>query len=186
VSDAFAEQGLEVSDPIPLDLAELMPDLLGRATGTDRLTELLTTVRQAGVLVVASPTFKATYTGLLKLFLDLLPRKGLTGVVAVPLMTAAIAPHEHAVETHLRPLLVELGACVPVRGLCVREVDFADVGGAIAAWASTALPVLTAVVGAPRLPSEKLWPGTIAALRQRGCAEIGESGATASALASAE
>jgi FMN reductase len=38
------------------------------------------------VFVVASPTYKATYTGLLKGFLDRCPSRGLAGVVAVPVM----------------------------------------------------------------------------------------------------
>ena len=37
-------------------------------------------------MVVASPTYKATYAGLLKLFLDRLGGESLAGVTAVPLM----------------------------------------------------------------------------------------------------
>ena len=55
-------------------------------------------------------SFKATYTGLLKLFLDQVPSNGLSGVVAVPLMLGAGPGHAMAPELLLKPVLVELGA----------------------------------------------------------------------------
>ncbi|GAA0449295.1 FMN reductase [Paractinoplanes deccanensis] len=81
------------------------------------LDELTARVAASDVLIVASPTYKATYTGLLKAFLDRYGSNGLAGVVAVPVMTGAAPDHALAVETYLRPLLVELGATVPTRGL---------------------------------------------------------------------
>jgi FMN reductase len=63
-------------------------------------------VRDADYLVVASPTYKATYTGLLKAFLDRLPPAALTGTVALPILVMGDAKHALAVEVHLRPLLV--------------------------------------------------------------------------------
>ena len=77
---------------------------------------LVDEVGAADLVVVASPTYKATYTGLLKLFLDRFAGgTGLRGV-AVPLMLGAGPGHALAPELHLRPLLVELGASVPTRG----------------------------------------------------------------------
>ncbi len=78
---------------------------------------LLERVAGADVLIVASPTYKATYTGLLKAFLDRYGSRGLAGVTAVPLLTIGGPGHALAVEHGLRPLLVELGASTPTRGL---------------------------------------------------------------------
>jgi len=50
--------------------------------------------------------------------------------------------HLLAVEVHLRPVLVELGATVPARGLYVTEPEFATLDAAIAAWAKTAVPLI--------------------------------------------
>lgn len=69
------------------------------------------------LLVVASPTYKASYTGLLKLFFDQMRPNALQGVVAIPLMTGAGAGHSLAVDFHLAPLLRELGAVVPTGGV---------------------------------------------------------------------
>jgi FMN reductase len=66
----------------------------------------------------------------------------LAGTVAVPLMTGAAPIHALAPEVHLRPLLTELGASVPTRGLYLVESSFDDLPAAIAPWAEEALPVL--------------------------------------------
>jgi FMN reductase len=53
-----------------------------------------------------------------------------------------------AVEVHLRPVLVELGASVPSRGLYVTEPELADRDKAIARWSDAALPLITTAVRA--------------------------------------
>ena len=83
------------------------------------LTRLGAEVAAASIAIFASPTYKASYTGMLKAFLDRYGANGLAGVVAVPVMTGGWPGHLLAVEVHLRPVLVELGATVPARGLYV-------------------------------------------------------------------
>ena len=119
-----------VGRPSVIDLSELTAELVGQGSRPEALDEVLESVRRPGLLLVASPTFKAAYSGLLKLFVDVLPRGALAGVVAVPLMTAARAGHRRVVDTHLGALLAEVGACVPAPGLCVleRELDTAEAG----------------------------------------------------------
>lgn len=51
-----------------VDVVDLGAGLLG--WGDPKVAEAKDIVKSADFLVVASPTFKATYTGLLKLFLD--------------------------------------------------------------------------------------------------------------------
>lgn len=84
------------------------------SAGLDGLAEEL---RKSTLAVIATPTYKASYTGLLKAFLDRYPAGGLAGVTAIPVFTIASDAHALAVEFTLRPLLVELGASVPTRGL---------------------------------------------------------------------
>ena len=127
------------------DLARLGPAVLD--SGDPRLTELVREVCAVDVLVVASPTYKGTYTGLLKVFLDHIPPDGLRGVVASPLMLGAGPRHALAAEVHLRPVLTELGATVPVRALYVLDSAYDD-PSAYAPWLETALPVVHALVHA--------------------------------------
>jgi FMN reductase len=83
-------------------------------------------VRSASLLIVASPTFKATYTGLLKLFLDQFGAGELTGVVGIPLMLGAAARHALAPELSLKPVLVEIGCSCPTSGLYLLDSAYQD------------------------------------------------------------
>jgi len=115
---------------------------------------LVERVAEADLVVVGSPTYKATYTGLLKVFLDRFAAGQLTGV-AVPLMLGAGPGHELAPEVSLRPLLAHLGAWTPTPGLYVldREHDRPD---AYAAWLERARPAITALLD--RHPDEGAQP----------------------------
>ncbi len=122
-------------DAVPdvVDLTGLAPVLL-RPEPSAALDDAVDRVTSAEVLVVASPTYKGTYTGLLKAFLDRVP--SLAGVTALPLLVMGSARHALAVEVHLRPLLVELGATVPTPGLAVTEADLPRIEGVLAEWAA--------------------------------------------------
>jgi FMN reductase len=144
VADALAKElpGAEARPVI--DLAGYAPRLFDWAD--EELTELTAQVAAADIAVFASPTYKASYTGMLKAFLDRYGSNGLSGVTAVPVMTGGWPGHLLAVEVHLRPVLVELGATVPARGLYVTEPELADLPAAVEKWAATALPLITASV----------------------------------------
>jgi FMN reductase len=124
-------------------------DLANRASSDEELRAILA---GAEVAVVASPTYKATYTGLLKSFVDGFGPSALRGVIAVPVMVAADRAHALAVEVHLRPLLIELGATCPTPGLFVEEARLADPAAAIAPWLELAGPALRAALDA-RVPA---------------------------------
>jgi FMN reductase len=114
------------------DLAELGSALLEWNDG--KVTRVRDTMRTSTVLVVASPTYKATYTGILKLLFDQIGADELLGTVAVPLMVGGAPNHALAVDTHLRPLLVEVGCSCPTGGLYVLESDLEDMPAIAAAW----------------------------------------------------
>lgn len=108
-----------------VDVITLGPALLG--WGDEAVKQAVETVAGSDLVVFASPTFKATYTGVLKLFLDQFATgDGLQSVVAVPLMLGAGPAHALAPELHLKPVLVELGATVPVQGLYLNEKTWED------------------------------------------------------------
>ena len=125
--DALAGPGDETAT---VDLAGVPLDRDGAAPAREA-------VAAADVLVVASPTYKASYTGLLKLFLDGYGPDALAGIRAVPLMIGAGPGHALAVDVHLTPLLLELGASVPARGLYVLESELDAFPARAAEWAAT-------------------------------------------------
>lgn len=92
------------------------------------------TVRRARLLVVATPTYKATYSGLLKIFLDQLNQGDLAGAVAVPVAIAGAPAHRDSVAASLRDLLVELGARVPAPAVALLEGEVADQAEHVARW----------------------------------------------------
>jgi FMN reductase len=102
-----------------IDLAEIQGGLF--AWGDPAVGAALERVFAADVLVVASPVYKATYTGLLKAFGDQISQGQLNGKLALPVMMGGADNHALAVEHQLRPLLVELGATCATPGLYVLE-----------------------------------------------------------------
>ncbi len=131
-----------------VDLADLGVRLLDWSD--PEVSRLVAEVGDADLVVVASPTYKATYTGLLKLFLDRFAGgTGLTGV-AIPLMLGAGPTHALAPEVYLRPLLTELGGVVPVRALYVIDSQH-DRPEAYDDWLATARPVVRAFLEPPLL-----------------------------------
>lgn len=121
---------------VAVDLATHGPAVLDPEAAGVRAD--LDALQRVDILVVASPTYKATYTGLLKAFLDRYGPPALTGVVAVPVMVGGAADHAMAPEVHLRPLLVELGATVPTRGLFVVEDELDRLPAVVGDWLAIA------------------------------------------------
>jgi FMN reductase len=125
-----------------VDVATLGAGLVGWSDPT--IDGLVTEVGNADLVVVACPTYKATYTGLLKLFLDRFAAGQLSGV-AVPLMLGGGPGHALAPEHGLVPLLAHLGAVVPGAGLYVLDREYDD-PAAYAGWLERARPVVTRLV----------------------------------------
>jgi FMN reductase len=125
-----------------VDLATLGPVLLDWKDPA--VADLVAEVGGADLVIVACPTFKGTYTGLLKLFLDRFAVDGLRGV-AVPMMLGAGGQHALAPELSLRPVLTEIGATVPSRALYVLDTKYDD-PGAYTDWLAVARPRITAQV----------------------------------------
>jgi FMN reductase len=140
VADALATRVALTSDRLVIDLADIATELFDQES--PQVLKLRGAVAASQVAVVASPTFKATYTGILKAFFDGYATNALRSVVAVGVMTGAAPIHALAVEVHLRPLLVELGAVTPTRSLYVTEQQFDDLDHVIGPWADVAGPLI--------------------------------------------
>ena len=67
-------------------------------------------VADADGAVFVTPIYKASFSGLTKLFIDLLPQFALRGKVAMPLATGGSLAHVLALDYGLRPVLQSLGA----------------------------------------------------------------------------
>jgi FMN reductase len=78
--------------------------------GHPTISHALGRVAKADVVVVATPVYKAAYSGVLKVFLDLLPQTALAGKTVLPLATGGSPNHMLALDYALRPVLQSLGA----------------------------------------------------------------------------
>jgi FMN reductase len=144
VADVLDKELGTTSERVIVDLADHAPRLFDWADPA--LTAITAQVAAADIAIFASPTYKAAYTGLLKAFLDRYGNNGLAGVTAVPVMTGGWPGHLLAVEVHLRPVLVELGATVPARGLYVTEPELTDLPAAVGKWSPAAIPLIRASI----------------------------------------
>lgn len=119
VGDALAAQRFEVQR---INVRELpAEDLLLARTDAPAIKEAIALVERAQGVVVATPVFKAAYSGMLKTFLDLLPQFGLTGKVVLPLLTGGTLAHVLALDYALRPVLMSMGVQHAVAGLFVLD-----------------------------------------------------------------
>ncbi|SDR93187.1 FMN reductase [Friedmanniella luteola] len=102
--------------------------LTGFATGA--LAQVQERVQRADALVVVTPIFSASYSGLFKMFFDVLPRESLVGKPTLIAATAGSARHSLALEHALRPLFAHLRAVVVPTAVFAATEDWAD-GGAL-------------------------------------------------------
>ncbi len=82
-------------------------------------------VHEADAVVVATPVYKAAYSGALKAFLDLLPQHGFAGKAVLPLATGGSAGHMLALDYALRPVLQSLAAASVLPGIYAVESQVA-------------------------------------------------------------
>lgn len=119
VGASIAARGFEVADINVRDLPA--EDLLYARAESEPLRRAVGLVEQASGVVILSPLYKASYTGVLKTFLDLLPQFGLAGKVVLPLVTGGTTAHVLAIDYALRPVLHALGAQHVVAGLFILD-----------------------------------------------------------------
>ncbi|GAA2050381.1 NAD(P)H-dependent oxidoreductase [Catenulispora yoronensis] len=135
---------------LTVDLAEYGAGLLDWSDAAT--AEAVAGVAALDLLVVASPTYKASYTGLLKVFLDRFQSDALAGVVVVPLMLGAGPGHAMAPEVFLKPVLAELGAVLPTRALYLLDSSYDD-PAAYEPWLAASQDRVLAALRRPASPT---------------------------------
>lgn len=101
-----------------LHVADLPPeDLFYAKMDSPAVTAANELIAKADAVVFATPVYKASYTGVLKTFLDLLPQRALEHKVVLPLLIGGSIAHLLAVEYALKPVLSVLGARIQLAGV---------------------------------------------------------------------
>ena len=131
--DAGIEPGVHV-----VELRDLAQDLANHlVTGfpSPKLQESLDVILSADGLIAVTPIFSASYSGLFKLFFDLVERDGFAAKPVLIAATGGTARHSLAVEHAIRPLFAYLNAAVVATGVYAATEDWGrggdDVDGSL-------------------------------------------------------
>ena len=134
-SAALAEHLLDlIADEIPceqrlVDLGQLAPKLAGtvwRSQLPDAVERELAAVEQADVLVVATPVYRGSYTGLFKHFFDFIHQDALIDKPILLAATGGSERHALVIDHQLRPLFSFFQARTLPLGVYATDKDFVD------------------------------------------------------------
>jgi FMN reductase len=118
---ALTERGVPTT---LIDLASLPADaLLGRRKAGE-LDAALELVRDASIIVASTPVYRATYSGLLKVFFDQLPMNGLVDKTAIAIASGGSPAHLLVIDHGLRPLFASVGAITTPTGIYGTDSSF--------------------------------------------------------------
>ncbi len=138
------------------DLVDAGPEL-GAAVQRGNLPpapeRVVAAIEQADALVVATPVYKAAYTGLFKHLFDLIEPKSLEGRPVILAATGGSDRHALVIEHHLRPLFAFFRAHAVPTGLYAANADFTPEGDLTEAMQGRIAPALDQIeawLGMPR------------------------------------
>jgi SsuE family FMN reductase len=160
----------------PIVLRDLPAEPLLRGRADDPGIQIaIDTLAAADAVVVTTPVYKAAYSGLLKVFLDLLPQYALRGKTVLPLATGGTPAHVLVIDYALRPVLTSLGAGAIGQGWFVlsSHVRLYDGGGLLLDPAAS-VPLyqvteafLSTVAGRPSVESVPVQTAALEVVRAR-------------------
>ncbi|GAA4066280.1 FMN reductase [Streptomyces shaanxiensis] len=93
-----------------------------------RLAAAIDSVTSADGLIVVTPVFSASYSGLFKSFFDVIDKDALTGMPVLIAATGGTARHSLVLEHALRPLFAHLRAVVVPTGVYAASEDWGAEG----------------------------------------------------------
>lgn len=104
-------------EPEVIEVRNLPPkDLIQAKFDSKDVIEANQKVEKADIVVLLSPVYKASYSGVLKVYLDLLPQNGLANKTILPLFIGGTISHLLAIDYALNPVLTVLGATHLLKG----------------------------------------------------------------------
>jgi len=112
-----------------IELGELAPQLAGalwRSQLPEAVERQLVAVEQADVLVVATPVYRGSYTGLFKHFFDFIDQDALVDTPILLAATGGSERHALVIDHQLRPLFSFFQARTLPLGVYATDRDFAE------------------------------------------------------------
>lgn len=107
IREKWTKEGINVCQ---VNIADLPSDALIKSDfNNEEIKEALNKIENSIGVVIAGPVYKASYSGVLKTFLDLIPEKGLKNKVIFPIFIGGTIAHLLSLEYALKPVLSVLG-----------------------------------------------------------------------------
>jgi FMN reductase len=108
-----------------IDVADLPAEALVARAPAPEIDAAIATLAASQIVIAATPTYRALYTGVLKSFFDLMPHGHFANKICVPVQTGAAPAHFLAIEYGLRPLFASLDGTA-ISGVYATDDQFTD------------------------------------------------------------
>ncbi|MEM9907158.1 MAG: NADPH-dependent FMN reductase [Cyanobacteria bacterium P01_D01_bin.44] len=119
--EVLEAQGLQVET---FTMRDIKPeDLVFANFESLDLKRFIDLVEAANGIMIATPVYKATYTGILKALLDLLPQSAFSDKTLLPIATGGTITHLLSLEYSMKPLFAVLGATHIQRGVFIVDAQ---------------------------------------------------------------
>lgn len=115
--------------PEIIDIRELPPqDLIHAKFDSEEISKANKKVEDSTIIVILTPVYKASFTGVLKTYLDLLPQNSLEGKIVLPVAIGGTYGHLLMIDYSLKPVLSALGATHILKGVFILDSQVKKIG----------------------------------------------------------
>jgi FMN reductase len=122
VKKLLSTQGHQIEH---INVRDLPPeDLIYANFKSPAINHALAQVNRAQAVIVISPVYKASYTGVLKTFFDLIPEKGLFEKTILPIANGGSSAHLLSLEYAFKPLFSILDSQEILTGVYLVDSQF--------------------------------------------------------------
>ncbi|MEH7549732.1 NADPH-dependent FMN reductase [Neobacillus vireti] len=96
-------------------------DLIQAKFNSEEIVRANKKVEDSNIIVILTPVYKSSFTGVLKTYLDLLPQNGLEGKTVLPIAIGGTFGHLLMLDYALKPVLSALGATHILKGAFILD-----------------------------------------------------------------
>lgn len=137
------------------ELAHEIADAMLTGFPTGALRDAVSVVTEADALVVVTPTFSASFSGLFKSFFDIIEPESLTGLPVLLAATGGTERHSLVTESALRPMFTYLKTVPVPTAVYAATSDFGPGAPALAARVERAAGELAAAIRGERVVARR-------------------------------
>ncbi|MGJ7909971.1 NADPH-dependent FMN reductase [Neobacillus sp. LXY-1] len=103
-------------------------DLIQGKFDSEEIVRANNKVEDSNTIVILTPVYKASFSGVLKTYLDLLPQNGLEGKTVLPIAVGGTFGHLLMIDYALKPVLAALGATHILKGAYILDRQINKIG----------------------------------------------------------